>query len=335
MKKNKYGNIESIVLDVEFVTALGTVSRTSVNPRESTGSDVNNLIFGSEGSLGIITSAVIRLQRLPEAREYDSYLFPTFEEGAGFMYDISQSDTVPASVRLVDNDQFQLSFAIRAAETGLKSYISKAKKLLLRHIYGFDFSTIAACTLLFEGSRAEVVRQRRNVHKLAAKHGAVRGGGESGRRGYNLTYAIAYLRDFLLMANVAGESFETSVPWSKAMELCTRVKQRVRTEHSRMNLPGKPHISSRLTQVYPTGVAIYFYFALPILGVEDPVEVYEEIEQRAREEILACGGSLSHHHGIGRLRRRFLDQVMSPATMEMRRKTKAAWDPKSVFLNDL
>ncbi|KAJ7126186.1 alkyl-dihydroxyacetonephosphate synthase [Mycena epipterygia] len=335
MKKNRYGNIEDIVLSVEFVTSAGVVSRQAANPRESIGSDVDRLILGSEGSLAIITSAILRIRRVPEAKEYGSYVFPSFEDGTGFMYDISQSDSIPASVRLVDTDQFQLSHAIRPAEVGLKSYVAAAKKTMLRHVYGFDLNAIAACTLLFEGSQADVARQRRAVHAIARRHGGVSGGAESGMRGYQLTYAIAYLRDFLLPHNIAAESFETSVPWSKAAELCARVKARVRTEHAKRGLPGKPHISARLTQVYPTGIAIYFYFATVIKGVENPVEIYEEIERCAREEILDCGGALSHHHGVGRIRRSFLPKILSPASIELRRKNKAAWDPMHLFTDNM
>ncbi|KAJ6451694.1 oxidase, FAD binding protein [Mycena vitilis] len=333
MKKNKFGNIEDIVLSVEFVTAAGTVSRQAVNPRESIGSDVDRLILGSEGSLAIITSAILRVRRIPEAKEYGSYVFPSFEDGAGFMYDVSQADSIPASVRLVDNDQFQLSHAIRPAEVGLKRYMAVVKKAMLRHVYGFQLDAMAACTLLFEGSCEEVNRQQRAIHRIASKHGGVSGGAESGMRGYQLTYAIAYLRDFLLPHNIAAESFETSVPWSKAVELCARVKARVKTEHAKRQLPGTPHISARLTQVYPTGVAIYFYFGMVVKGVDDPVEVYEEIERCAREEILDCGGALSHHHGVGKIRKAFLPRVLSPTSIDLRRKNKAAWDPTHVFLN--
>jgi alkyldihydroxyacetonephosphate synthase len=329
----RYGNIENIVLSVECVTSAGTIFRRAVNPRESIGSDVDRLILGSEGSLAIITSAIIRVRRIPEAKEYGSYVFPSSEDGVGFMYDVSQSDAIPASVRMVDNDQFQLSHSIRPAEVGFKRYMAALKKAMLQHVYGFELGSMAACTLLFEGSREEVIRQQRAIHRIASRHGGVSGGAESGMRGYQLTYAIGYLRDFLLPHNIASESFETSVPWSQAVELCARVKARVRMEHAKRQLPGKPHISVRLTQVYPTGVAIYFYFAIVIKGVEDPVEMYDEVERCAREEILETGGALSHHHGIGRIRKAFLPKVLSPTSIDLRRKNKAAWDPVGLFLN--
>src|SRR5688500_11962082 len=103
MKKNKYGNIEDIVLDLTAVTAAGTLDRTSCAPRESVGFDWRRLIFGSEGTLAIVTSAIVKLFPLPEVQRYGSLLFPTFEDGFGFMRDLARESSLPASVRLVDN----------------------------------------------------------------------------------------------------------------------------------------------------------------------------------------------------------------------------------------
>src|SRR5207302_1634768 len=107
MKKNRYGNIEDLVLDVSVVTAAGKLERTSVSPRESVGLDLRRLMFGSEGTLGIITSAIVKIFPLPEVQQYGSVLFPTFEDGFKFMYELTREATPPASVRLVDNPQVQ------------------------------------------------------------------------------------------------------------------------------------------------------------------------------------------------------------------------------------
>jgi len=109
------------------------------------------------------------------------------------------------------------------------------------------------------------------------------------------------------------------------------VKRRVREEHRRRGLPGNPFITCRVTQVYPTGVCIYFYFAIWYKGVEHPSEVYAELERAARDEILRSGGSLSHHHGVGKLRERFLPRVVSPGTLAWRDALKEAADPRDVF----
>src|SRR5207244_8593460 len=81
MKKNRYGNIEELVLHVSVATAAGKLERTSASPRESIGLDLRRLMFGSEGTLGIITSAIVKVFPVPEVEKYGSVLFPAFEAG--------------------------------------------------------------------------------------------------------------------------------------------------------------------------------------------------------------------------------------------------------------
>src|SRR5262245_50613578 len=90
MKKNRYGNIEDIVLDATVVTPLGTLCRPEPGPRESAGLDPRRWLFGSEGTLGIITKAVVKLFPLPELQRYDAVLFPDFAEGVAFLYDLTR-----------------------------------------------------------------------------------------------------------------------------------------------------------------------------------------------------------------------------------------------------
>jgi alkyldihydroxyacetonephosphate synthase len=331
MKKNKYGNIEDIVLDVTVATADGRLERARSAPRESVGSDLRRLIFGSEGTLGIITSAVVKLFPLPEAQEYGSVLFPTFEDGYGFMRELTRKSTPPASVRLVDNLQFQFGLALKPASSGLKVVKSSIEKFFVTRIKGFEPEKMAPCTLVFEGTRAEVERQKKEVYAIAARHKGMKAGGENGRRGYQLTYSIAYIRDFLMNYYIIAESFETSAAWSDALAICENVKKKLYEEYRKRGLPGKPFVTSRITQVYQTGVAIYFYFGFYYKGIPDPSEVYLELEDIARAEILRSGGSLSHHHGVGKIRRKFLPDIMSPAALKWKKDVKKALDPQNVF----
>ena len=130
---------------------------------------------------------------------------------------------------------------------------------------------------------------------------------------------------------VLAESFETSVPWSQVRELCEGVKERVHTEHIALGLPGFPFISCRVTQTYDTGVCVYFYLAYYYKGVDNPSEVYSKLEHAARDEVLLRGGSLSHHHGVGKLRKAFMNRIESQALSRLKLKVKEAIDPGNVF----
>ena len=104
MKKNKYGNIDDILINLKIVTPIGTFSKKSDSPRMSSGPDINEFILGSEGNFGIITEAIIKLKHIPEKISYDSYIFHDFEIGINFMYEVAQSKIWPASIRMVDNE---------------------------------------------------------------------------------------------------------------------------------------------------------------------------------------------------------------------------------------
>ncbi len=331
MKKNRYGNIEDIVLDVLVVTAKGELSRSAVAPRESVGLDTKRWVFGSEGNLGIITHAVVKVFPIPEVQRYDSLLFPSFKEGVSFMYDLTREATPPASLRLADNLQFQLSQTLKAKAEGLQALKRRVEKFFVTKLRGFEPEHMVACTLLYEGSRREVEGQEAAVQRIARRYGGMRAGAENGKRGYQLTFGIAYIRDFMMKHYILGESFETSVSWSQALSLCENVKRRLDEEYAKRKLPGKPFISARMTQVYQTGVCIYFYFAFYHKGIENPSQVFAELEHIARDEILRSGGSLSHHHGIGKHRRIFLPRIMSGTALEWSADVKRAIDPANIF----
>lgn len=331
MKKNKYGNIEDIVLDVTVATSDGRLERKTPSPRESVGMDSRRLMFGSEGTLGIITSAIVKLFPLPEAQVYGSVLFPSYEDGFEFMKEVTLTFTPPASMRLVDNLQFQFGMALKPASSGLKVLKSNLEKFFVTKIKGFEPEKMVACTLVFEGTKSEVEHQQREVYRIAEKHKGMKAGGENGRRGYQLTYSIAYIRDFLMNHYIIAESFETSCGWSDAMKICEHVKQVLTEEFKKRGLPGNPVIISRITQVYRTGVAIYFYFGFYYKGIPNPSEVYVELENIARAEILRLGGSLSHHHGIGKIRQRFLPEIMSETALKWKQEIKNSLDPNNIF----
>ncbi|MFZ4735325.1 MAG: FAD-binding oxidoreductase [Bradymonadia bacterium] len=332
MKKNRYGNIEDLVLDVQVVTAHGVVERPRPAPRESVGVNPKQFIFGSEGNLGIITTAVVKLFTVPEVQRYGSVLLPNLSAGLAFLYDLQQTGAVPASVRVMDNVQFHFGQALKGPKKGMAAKAkSELEKLVVTQVKGFDPHEMAVATVVFEGSREEVEFQEKALYRIAEKHGGMKAGAANGERGYQLTFGIAYIRDLTFEHWTIAESFETSVPWSQAMDLYERVRARVRREHEAMGLPGKVFFTGRITQVYPTGVAMYFYLGFYAKGVADPVASYGALEHAAREEILACGGSLSHHHGVGKIRQDFLKDVYSEGALTLQRALKNAVDPENLF----
>ena len=339
MKQNKYGNIEDIVKEVSVVSAKGIMSHKHKAKnvsfgRSSAGIEPKSLMLGSEGCLGIITSAVIKIWPLAEEISHESVLFPNFDAGIRFVKDLSNKRILkPASVRLLDNEQFCLGQAMMGELSTLeyfKSYVSKKMGFYLGNL---SEKSVACATITFEGSVREVRIQKQIVCELAAASGGILAGSKVSKSGYDLTFAIAYLRDFAMNYDILGESFETFVPWSKLRDVIEKTKSTVHSEHRKRALPGLPFVCSRITQIYDEGVCVYFYFCMAInyKGATDPRDVFGEIEASARREILNNGGSLSHHHGIGKLRSSFVSEIYSDGYMESISAVKAALDPSNVF----
>lgn len=336
MKKNTYGNIEDLVVRVRMVTGRVeepdmTLERGAQVPRISTGPDFDHVILGSEGTLGVVTEVVVKLRPVPKVVKYGSVVFPNFESGVKAMREVAKQRCQPASIRLMDNEQFKFGQALRA-EHNWKEYLMQiVKQTYVTMVKGFNWEHVCVATLFFEGQNAtEVANQERKIYGIAAEYGGLAAGETNGERGYTLTFVIAYIRDLGLEYGVLSESFETSVVWSRASSLCRNVKARVAEECKKRSIA---HflISCRVTQTYDAGCCIYFYLAFNYLNLANPVETYEEIEEIAREEILASGGSISHHHGVGKMRARFYPEAVGDAGVSLYRATKAHLDPHDVF----
>ncbi len=332
MKKNKYGNIEQCVENITLVTARGIVEQAQPFCRAAVGTQPQMALFGNEGNFGIITKAVIKLFPLPEETKYGSLVFPDFKAGAAFLEELSKTDYIPASIRLVDNIQFKFGLALKeTTDSKLEELKSALQKFFLFKIKKFDPDKLVAATIVTEGSKEEVARQQKCLNRLAKKYRGIPGGAEAGQRGYLLTYAIAYIRDFVVTFDVIGETFETSVPWSKVHDVTRAVEERATLKHKELGFPGNFYVSYRITQVYHTGCCIYFMLGLLLKGVDKPADTFGKMEHSLREAIMEAGGSISHHHGVGKLRKDFLKDTFSEGSIELIKEIKRGIDPKNVF----
>lgn len=337
MKRNKYGNIEDIVKAVivagpDGILRHGQDDGKHVWGRESCGMDLRSLVLGSEGCLGVIISAVIRIWPVPETKDYDSILLPNFEEGLCFVRKVSKlGANIPVSVRLLDNEHFRLGLALQPDTSSVASLLKTCFGAFVKWKVGFEPSSIVCATIAYEGTRREVADQKRIVSRLGNLYGGVKLTSASGKSSYEMTFMIAYIRDFAMTYYFLGESFETFAPWSKIESIVAKTKAKIHEEHTSRCLPGEPFIGCRVTQLYHEGVCLYFYFCMSFEGVMDASSVYSKIEHAARSEVLANGGSISHHHGIGKIRASFIKEVDSVPLRYAMKSIKKGIDRDNVF----
>jgi alkyldihydroxyacetonephosphate synthase len=340
MKRSKYGNIEDIVMSTRVVGPNGILWKGSdsdqvVAGRVSEGIDVRSLALGSEGCFGIITSAVIRVWPVAEVKEYDSVIFPRFEDGLHFMKALSRERSLmPACARLLDNAHFRLGQALRPDATSwIQTIRETAQKLFMTTVLSesFDPESVVCATICYEGSKTDIENQMKFIQQLAKIHGGFMLGSPIGKAGYDLTYMIAYLRDFAMTYHILGESFETFVPWSRIESLIEATKTRIVKEHTKRLLPGVPFVGCRVTQLYHEGACLYFYLCISFDGVKNPSTVFVELEHAARDEILKHGGSLSHHHGLGKHRSSFVNERCSTGFQSVVSSIKESIDKDNIF----
>ncbi|XP_026680918.1 alkyldihydroxyacetonephosphate synthase [Diaphorina citri] len=358
MKKNLYGNIEDLLVQVTMVTARGTLERPCRGPRVSSGPDFNHVILGSEGKpfnpsllcvvLCCLSVACGRYQGTNSYKPFSNrnQLIRFFPVGnqlvlshlfsrallTSFISLLPAQRCQPSSIRLMDNAQFKFGQSLRPVPGYFGLLLDGLKRIYITKIKGFSVDEMCVTTLLFEGDPEDVKKNQAKIYSIALKFGGIPAGETNGMRGYMLTFVIAYIRDLALDYHILAESFETSVPWDKAILLCTNVKQRVARECKVMNVEHYL-ISCRVTQTYDAGCCIYFYFGYNFMGQKDPIGSYDYIEHCARDEIIACGGSISHHHGVGKLRSHWYPKQVSSVGVELYQSTKRQLDPKNVFAN--
>ncbi|PIK46848.1 Alkyldihydroxyacetonephosphate synthase, peroxisomal [Apostichopus japonicus] len=310
MKKNVYGNIEDMLVHVKMVTPKGVMEKNCQVPRMSTGPDIHHLILGSEGILGVITEVTLRVRPIPPCRRYGSVVFYNFDDGVDFMREVAKQRCAPASIRLMDNAQFKFGISLRPPPSSMWASLGDSfKKFYLTKLKGYDVDQLAILTLLFEGTAEEVAAQEKRVYKIASQFSWRE---ENGQRGYMLTFAIAYLRDLALDHHCIAESFETTVPWDRVHDLCRNVKERIRQECKNHGVKNEPYLTCRVCQSSHS---------------------YESIENAARDEIIAHGGSLSHHHGVGKIRKKWMRSTISDTGYETLQSVKNSLDPNNVFGN--
>lgn len=332
MKKNKYGNIEDMVRDFNFITPQGVIKNVRALDRSSVGLQPKNFVLGSEGNLGLITSVIVKIHELPPVKRYNSLIFKDIDKGIAFLKNLAKSNYLPASIRLVDNPQFRFGLALKTPPSSFfKVWKDALKKYFLLCVKKMNPNKMCLATIVMEGSQEEVNYQEKSITRLAQKYNAVVAGEAHGRRGYLLTNVIAYIRDFIADYHCLGETLESTVPWDKIELVCEKANRTAIREHHKYKLPGKVYFSYRITQLYHSSVCIYFTVAIVTRGVKRADKIFANIEQEIRSSILKSGGTISHHHGVGKIRQKFLFNNLSKTNVKLLRQIKRELDPKNIF----
>ncbi len=325
MQSDKYGKIEDMVIAVRMVTPEGVLETRAV-PKASNGIDVTHLCIGSEGTLGVVTEATMRIHAVPESRQVRGYLFPEFEGGIEAIYQCVRQECMPAMVRLNDPDKTALSLAFRPPSSGFTKIAGGVFKTYL-WAKGFSQPT---CLMLaaFEGSSRSVSRRLQQAEAIYKKCGAVGLGAGAGKSFEATKYDFPHIRDFLLDRDVTTDVSETATVWSNIPKLYRETTTALRTEIGKGGV--RPWVGCHVSHTYPTGASLYFTFGFRQQPGNE-MEQYLQVKRAVQQSFIDHGATLSHHHAVGTEHLPWLASDISPVGVKAVAAIKQGLDPAHIM----
>jgi alkyldihydroxyacetonephosphate synthase len=286
-----YGRIERLFAGGHLEAPAGELELPAF-PASAAGPDLREVVLGSEGRLGILTEATVRVTRLPERERFYAVFLPTFEDGVDTVRELVQ-ERLPLSM-------LRLSTAVET-ETTLRLAGHERLIQALERVLAMAGAGPAKCMLLmgFTGRRSLVTTARKDAVAIAAGHRGVRvGGAVVGKQWQRSRFRVPYLRNALWEAGYAVDTLETACRWSRLPKLLEAVE-------TALGIALQPrgervHVFSHLSHLYPDGASLYATCIFRIAA--DPDETLERwrvLKAAASTAILAHGGTITHHHGVG------------------------------------
>jgi alkyldihydroxyacetonephosphate synthase len=321
-----YGKIEEMVERVRLVAPRGVVDVKPI-PAAAAGPDMLRLLIGSEGALGIIIEATLRIKPLPAQRNYFGVLFHTFEDGAQAVREMMQREIGVSMARLSDDEETRTALILARAPHSHRARLrTRAGQWFIRR-RGYDMASSCLMVVGIEAEAEQVDAIQKAALHACKMYDGIRLGRSVGRAWLRERFVLPYLRDELLDRKIMVDTLETATTWSNFMPLYHALKEAL---HTAIVDSGSPaFVATHLSHAYRDGASLYATFIGRQQG--DPIAQWWSIKRAATEAILAHGGALSHHHGIGRDHAAWLAREYGALGMQALRALKSSFDPDGLL----
>jgi len=284
-----YGRIESMFAGGHVETPNGALDLPPF-PASAAGTDLREIVLGSEGRIGIITEAVLRVSRLPDHERFDGVVFPTFEQGVAAVRAIAQANLPLSMMRLSSAAETETQFALSHSSLMplLERYLtmrgtSDQRAMLIYGVTGSRDICAAA-----KGAALSIIRQ----------HGGVFVGAVMGNSWKKNRFRSAYLRNTLWDHGYAVDTLETALPWSNMSPAMTAIETAICTAAQEHHT--RAHVFTHISHVYPTGSSIYTTYVFPLgSSPEATLQTWQAMKSAASRTVTSHGGTISHQHGVG------------------------------------
>jgi alkyldihydroxyacetonephosphate synthase len=315
-----YGRFDALVSSVRLLTPAGEIS-TLETPHTAAGPALREVVIGSEGVLGVIPDVTARVRPAPTMRRYEAWMAESFEAGAEIVRGLAQGPGLPEIIRVSDEEETEGTLALNGPR-GLSGRLFEGYLGARRRRGG------ALMIVGFEGDEESVARRRALTVRALRRGGAAYLGQAAGRAWEHGRYQGPYLRDTLMGMGAMVETLETSHTWSRFGELHEAVAGAI---HGALNGQGTPGlVFCHLSHAYADGASLYFTFiSRARRGAE--IEQWAAVKQAACEAIVAHGGTITHHHAVGRDHAPYMEAEVGETGIAALRAMKERLDPGGIM----
>lgn len=310
-----YGRFDALVVGLRVATPQGELVLGS-SPANAAGPDLREVVMGSEGALGVVTSVTLRVRRVPVVKVYETWRWASFAEGAAAMRAMAQTFTgpgvLPTLLRLSDEAETSVNLA-RPADVGTDQDSTHK-----------DRESAGGCLMVtgYEGTQEAVDGKRAACTELLSGLGGTSLGEDAGWS--TGRFHGPYLRDSMLDVGVLVETLETVTFWSRLHQVYDAVRAALTASLGEGTL-----VLCHISHVYETGASLYFTVATR--QSDDPIAQWLAAKAAASDAMIDHGASITHHHAVGQDHKPWLAREIGPVGVRMLRALKADLDPTGVL----
>jgi alkyldihydroxyacetonephosphate synthase len=317
----KYGKIEDMVESITLVSPTGRLDTKPV-PASASGPDLKQVLVGSEGTLGVITKAKLRTCHVPTVRRYEGLMFKSFRDGINAIRETMQSGLIPTMMRLSDPDETTVSLMLSSQGITTRLGLWMLKRL------GYVPTHQCVMILGVEGEHSAVKAERQVAVKACKRNGAFAIGKGVGRTWLDERFELPYLRDVLLDHCILVDTLETATTWDKLEALHGAVKKSIEEAIAEMGVTGLAF--AHVSHAYPDGASIYYTLVAPQVKGQE-AQQWLRIKKAATDCIMRNGGTLSHHHGIGKDHAPWIIEELGENGLALLKAMKKQLDPEGIM----
>ncbi|HEU0198015.1 MAG TPA: FAD-binding oxidoreductase [Nevskiaceae bacterium] len=318
----RYGRIERLLSSARLATPRGEW-RVGGFPASAAGIDLREVVMGSEGRLGLVTEATVRVRPLPETEIFHGVFFPSWEIGLEAARAITQAD-VPLSMLRMSN---ALETFTQLTLAGHERSIHWLRRYLALRGAGQE---PVMMVLGMTGTHREVRRMRGDALSVARRHDGVPTGQFVGKAWAKQRFAGPYLRNSLWDAGYAVDTVETALDWPRATTAMNAIEAAARSALAAES--ERVHAFTHLSHVYPQGCSIYSTFVFRLAGDYDhDLERWKRLKAQVSKAIVESGGTISHQHGVGRDHAPYLVTEKGAVGLDVLRAIAHEMDPQGLM----